>query len=276
MLANETRLTHMGLRGRLLLLVVLPAIPALLLAFYTNLQVRKLRTAKVEKDAMKVVQLAAASQNGLVEATRQHLAGLSRFPEARGTNIAAFNTFFERLNRVYTNYADFGLIEKNGDLVASSFGRKGPTNLVDRPHLQRVLQTRDLAIGEYHAGDGTNKASLPVGYPILDERGKVARVVYAALDLTVLNKSIVVSELPEGGVIQILDRSGHVLGRYPEPEEWVGKSVADSPVFTNILAKEEGSLEMAGPDGTPMLYAFSSIRNGHQANLFVNVGMLLK
>jgi hypothetical protein len=31
----------------------------------------------------------------------------------------------------------------------------------------------------------------------------VARVVYATLDLTVLNKSIVMSGLPDGSVIQI-------------------------------------------------------------------------
>src|SRR5437867_7991128 len=103
---NETRLTRMGLRSRLLLLVLLPAIPALLLALSTNLQLRKLGIAKVEKDAMKVVQLAAASQNGLVEATRQHLAGLSRFPEARGTNVASFTKFFAAIAKVYTNYSD--------------------------------------------------------------------------------------------------------------------------------------------------------------------------
>lgn len=263
----------MGLRARLLLLVLLPAIPALLLALYTNLQLRRLSAARVENDAMKMVQLAATGQEGLVEATRQHLAGLSRFPEAHGSNITAFTTFFGRLTKVYTNYTDFGLIEKNGDLVACSFSRKDPTNLADQPHLQRVLQTRDLAIGEYQAGDGTNGPSLPFGYPILDERGKLARVVYAALDLTVLNKSIVASGLPKGGVIQILDRSGHVLGSYPEPEKWVGKSVFDSPLFTTILAKEEGSVEMSGPDGMPMLYAFNSIRNGQQANLLINVGI---
>ena len=263
----------MGLRTRLLLLVLLPAIPALLLALYTNLELRKLGIAKVENDAMKMVHLAAASQNGLVEATRQHLVMLSRFQEARGTNIAAFTTFFERLNKLYASYSDFGLIETNGDLVACSFSRKDPVNLSDRPHLRRVLRIRDLAIGEYQAGEGTNKPSLLFGYPILDERKKVVRVVYAALDLTALNKSIVMSELPEGGFIQILDRSGHVLGRYPEPAEWVGKSVFDSPVFTTIRAKEEGSVEMAGLDGVPMLYAFSSIRNGQQANLFVNVGI---
>jgi signal transduction histidine kinase len=263
----------MGLRARLLLLVLLPAIPALLLALHTNLQLQRLGIARVEKDAMKVVQLAAASQNGLVEATRQHLAGLARFPEARGNDVAAFNSFFARITRIYTEYTDFGLVETNGDLVACSFGRKDPANLAGRPHLQRVLQIRDLAIGEYLAGEGTNRPSLPFGYPILDQKGKVARVLYAALDLTAINKSIVVSELPKGGVIQILDRSGHVLGRYPEPEKWVGQSVLGSPLFTTILAKEEGSVEITGRDGLPMLYAFSSIRNGQQANLFVNVGI---
>jgi len=262
----------MALRARLLLLVLLPAIPALLLALYTNLQLRRLSAAKVENDAMKVVQLAAASQVGLVEATRQHLAGLSRFPEARGNNIAAFNAFFGGMPKFYTNYVDFGLIETNGDLIACSFVRTS-VNLADRPHLQRVLKTRDLAIGEYQPGDGTNKPSLPFGYPILDEKGRLARVVYAALDLAVLNKSIVMSELPEGGLIQILDRSGHVLGCYPEPEKWVGKSVFDTPVFKSILAKEEGSVEMTGPEGMPMLYAFSNIRNNQDASLFVNVGV---
>ncbi|HEU0038824.1 MAG TPA: ATP-binding protein [Verrucomicrobiae bacterium] len=222
---------------------------------------------------MRMVHLAAAGQDGLVEATRQHLAMLSRFPEARGTNITAFASFFGRFNKFYTNYSDFGLIETNGDLVACSFSRKDPVNLSDRPHLRRVLRTRDLAIGEYQPGDGTNKPSLPFGYPILDEKGNLARVVYAALDLTVLNKSIVVSELPAGGVIQILDRSGHVLGCYPEAEKWASKSVFGSPLFTTILAREEGSVEMAGVDGVPMLYAFTNIRNGQQANLFVNVGV---
>src|SRR5215510_15077412 len=136
----------MGLRPRLLLLVLLPGIPAMLLALYTNFQLRRLGVTRVEKDAMKVVQLAAASQIGLVEATRQHLAGLSRFPEARGTNVTSFTTFFTAITKVYTNYTDFGLIEKNGDLVACSFGRKDPANLADRPHLQRVLHLRDLAI----------------------------------------------------------------------------------------------------------------------------------
>src|SRR5881394_618342 len=133
----------MGLRARLLVLV--PTIPALLLALYTNLELRRLGVARAEKDAMKVVQLAAADANGLIGATRQHLVGLSRFPQARSNDLPAFDVFFAGMAKIYPDYTDFGLIETNGDLVSCSFGRVGPTNLADRPHVQRVIRTRDLA-----------------------------------------------------------------------------------------------------------------------------------
>jgi len=85
------RAFDMGLRARLLLLVLLPVIPALVLALYTNLEERRFGAFGVEKDAIRVVQLAAANQLALIEATRQHLAALSRFPQARHNDLAAFD-----------------------------------------------------------------------------------------------------------------------------------------------------------------------------------------
>ena len=61
----------MGLRGRLLLLVFLPAIPGLFLAIYASLGQRQIGRARVEKDAVRVVQLAAAQQT----VTKRVLAG---------------------------------------------------------------------------------------------------------------------------------------------------------------------------------------------------------
>ncbi len=57
----------MGLRARLLLLALVPTVPALLLALYTNLELRRLGAARVEKDAMKVVQLTAARSKHRME-----------------------------------------------------------------------------------------------------------------------------------------------------------------------------------------------------------------
>src|SRR5204863_8472454 len=103
---------------------------------------------RIEKDAMRVAQLAAENQSGLIVATRQHLVGLSHFPQTRENNLVVFDVFFAGMLAVYTDYTDFGLIETNGDLIACSFGRKEKTNLADRAHFQRVLKSRDLAIGD--------------------------------------------------------------------------------------------------------------------------------
>src|SRR5882672_338929 len=107
----------MGLRTRLVLLVLLPVIPAFILAVYTNFEERQSGRSRVERDAVRVAQLAAANQFALIESTREHLIALSRFPQARGNAVPAFQGFFASMTRIYTNYVDFGLIETNGDLV---------------------------------------------------------------------------------------------------------------------------------------------------------------
>src|SRR2546428_405375 len=263
----------MGLRARLLLLILVSVIPALVLALYTNLEQRRFGMFRVEKDAIRVVQLAAANQLGLIEATRQHLGALARLPPTRGTNLAVFDAFFANMPKIYTDYNDFGLIETNGNLVASAFGRTGLTNLAAHAHFQRVLYTKDFTIGSYQAGDGTRKPSLLFGHPVFDESGRLARILYAAMDLAVLNGVTAKTKLPEGGVVTIFDREGYVLGCHPEPEKWVGKAFPGSPLVRTILSRKEGTIETPGLDGVPRLNAFTAIRNGQDANLFVSVGV---
>lgn len=257
----------------MLLLVLLPVIPALVLALYTGLEQRRFGIFKVEKDAIRLVHLAAADQVALIEATREHLAALSRFPQARGTNIASFDAFFATMPKVYTNYTDFGLVEKNGDLVSSSFGRTGATNLADRVHIQTVVKTKDFGVGVYQAGDAIRPPGLLFGHPIFDERGRLMRIVYAALGLAVLNSAAAKAELPPGGVIHVFDRNGNVLATHPEPDRWLGHAAAGSPVMTALLKSTEGTAEISGLDGVSRLYAFLPIRNGPEAGLFLSVGI---
>ena len=62
----------MGLRTRLLWLVLLASIPAWLLALYSNFEHERAGMARAERDVLKRALLVAAHENGLVEATRQH------------------------------------------------------------------------------------------------------------------------------------------------------------------------------------------------------------
>jgi len=263
----------MGLRARLLLLVLLPTIPGLLLALYTNLEQRRFATAKVGKDALKLVQVVAAGQNGLIETTRGHLIGLSKYPQAYGSDFSSFEKFFDTMCKVYPDYTDFGIIETNGALISCSVGRKGQTNLAGHLYFQRVLKTRELAVGEYQPPDGQCKVGLPIGYPLRDDKGRLVRVVYATLDLAALSQALAKSQLPEGGVAEVFDSTGHLLARYPDHQEWAGKALVNSPLFMTIARKGEGIAEIEGLRGAAKLHAFTAIRSGANPNFYVSVGI---
>jgi len=263
----------MGLRARLLLLVLLPTIPALLLALYTNIEQRRFGKAKVGKEAIKVGQIVAAGQNGLIETTRGHFVALSKFPEARGRDSSTFERFFSRMCAIYSDYTDFGVIETNGSLISCSHGLKGQTNLANQLHFQRVIKTQRLAVGEFHPADNVSKPSLAIGFPLLDESGHMLRVIYGSLGLAAIDRVLAQATLPEGGVAEVFDTTGHLIARSPRAKEFVGKSSADSPLFAAISSKGEGIVEMTGLDGTSRLYAFTTLRSGPEADLFVTVGI---
>lgn len=262
----------MGLRARLLILVLLSTVPPLLLALYANIELRRLQAARVQQDAQRAVQLAVASEQTLLQETRQHLSGLARFPQARGNDIAAFDAFFAGMARLYTDYIDFGLIETNGDLVSCSLGRQS-TNLASCPYFRRTLQSHGFSVGDYQGGEVTIRPSLPFGFPVLNEKGQIIRVLYAALDLKVMSGLLAKVQLPPGGVAEVFDASGDVLARSQEAEQWVGKPLGGAPLFLKVSSAADSTAEMRGLDGVARLYAFGRTGSGPEANLYVAVGV---
>jgi len=134
-----------------------------------------------------------------------------------------------------------------------------------------VLESRDLVIGDYIVGRVTGKATLGLGYPVLDEAGEVRAVLYAGLDLDRLNKIAAKTRLPTGTTLTVIDRKGTILVRFPDPEKWVGKSMPETPLFQTILHQGEGTAELPGMDGVPRLYGFT--RLGKTGDAYVSVGI---
>lgn len=265
----------MGLRGRLLWLVLLPAIPALLLAIYTNFKERQRGRTRVAQDAIRLAQLAAVNYSGMLEATRQHLAALAGFEEARKTNLAVFDSFFEGMRKAYPDYVDLGLIETNGDLVACSFRDRRPTNLASRAFFSRILQTREFTVGSFHPGDTKTAANLVCAYPVSDTEGHMVRILYAALDLAVLRRTAARSEIPPGAVLHLLDRVGMILTQRPAWEEGVGRPYPDPALLPVAHSRREGTAETRARRDDVRLTAFTSVGQGPGTNLTVCVGMPL-
>lgn len=160
----------------------------------------------------------------------------------------------------------------DGNVFCSGIPLIGPINIADRLYFQRAVSLRSLALGEYQIGRLTGKATVNLGYPVLDEQEMVQAVVFVALDLAWFNQLAAGFHLPTGAVLTVIDRNGAVLAHYPDAELWVGQALGGAPIIETVLQRREGTTTTRGIDSVPRLYGFTPL-GGSTSDTYVSIGL---
>jgi signal transduction histidine kinase len=266
-------LRPVGLRLRLLALVLLALGPALGLAVHTYLVQRDEERARVRENAVRIVRVSALAQARLVEGTRQLLQVLATIPAVREFDRPGCSAFLAALLPGYPAYANLGVAAPDGMLVCSAVPPPGRTNVASRIYFRRAVETRRFAVGGYQVGWVTGEPTLNAARPLLDEQGSIRGVLFAAMRQRWLNDAARDARLPEGTTLTVADASGVILARYPHPERYVGRSVAASSLFRTVVERREGTGEAAGIDGITRLYAFTTLAADGIPYAYVGIGM---
>ncbi len=124
-------------------------------------------------------------------------------------------------------------------MFASAPAAKGPVNIADRFFFQKAVETRNFVVGEPVLGRISQKYSLNLSYPILDDTGQLQGVLTAGVDLSWLGNLLAKSGLPPSTAVVLTDATGKVLFRYPEPLKYIGKMIPDFFIKA-INASDEG------------------------------------
>lgn len=248
-----------SLRTRLMLLVLVAVVPVLWLILYTASAQRRSAAIETQYNLLRLAKFAAANQEQAHEGARQLLIALSQIPEVRNATVEECNQLLTDLLQRYRAYLGFGVLDAKGNRICGAPAVNQPINAGDRAYFRLARDTRDFAIGEYQIGRATKKASINFGYPVLDEAGQVKAVVFAALDLSWLNKMAAKAQLPEGSTLTVVDRKDTILVRYPEPHNWIGKPLPITKIIQLVLKQPEGMTEAQGLDGVERLYAFTAV-----------------
>ncbi len=262
-----------SLRSRLLLLVLVALIPAFGLFVFSASDNRQHESIAVQQNALYLARLTAGEQQQLILSTRQLLTALAHLREVQGQDHSVCSRLLGELLPQYPLYSNLGVADARGDVYCSGVPFTPPVNLADRPWFQRAVSARDFVVGEYQIGRITGKPSILFGYPLLDSKGAVLAVVYAGVDLDRLNQTALQNRLPSNAVMNLIDRNGTLLMRYPDPGDRVGKTMPESDVVQAVLAQGEGTGEMRGVDGVERLYAFSPVGGtDREKTFFVAIG----
>ena len=247
-----------AIRTRLLLIVVLAVLPSIILTVVNSSEARRTAVKNVRDDLQNLTLILTEEEKNVFEDENRFLASLSSFPEIRSGDATACSQRLAAILEANPNHLNLGVIDKNGLVFCSGIPSANPVDASDRPYFQHALENKVFSVGEYQIGRITGKASINFGQPIFDDRGNVARVVFAAMDLSYLNRMIQETLLPEGATVTMLDRNGVILSRYPENGELAGKTIQNEAIFEAILEQNgNGSLASAGLDGTPRLFVFN-------------------
>ncbi len=261
------------LDAKLLLLVLLPVVPALALVFYADFEKRNLGAAQVRQDAVQAAELGAVGQEALIEGIRHLQASLAQLPQYRGTNRAIYNMHFVNLLKLYPYYLNYGLLETNGTFYTSAIPYQKEVSLADQTFFQQALKTRRFAVGDYQVEPGTGKPCLNFGYPLEDAMGNVVRVLVASLNLEALNRGVSRVVLPPEANLVVLDRNGRVLAGSPTPPklgEGYGLEIAE---LEAMREQGRGTLERKNAEGKRTLYAFAPAGAGSAEGTYVVVGI---
>jgi len=264
-----------SLRVRLLLLVLVTALPGVGLILHEGFEQLELATDVSEQRALDHAREISREHERLIQSGHHLLQALTEITSVRAHDGESCNRLFSKMVKAQPAFTNLGAAKPNGDVFCSAIALTQPANFADRPYFQQALRTRDLAVSGYLVGRISGKPNITISYPALDDSGVVQAVVIAGLSLDWFNKFVAELRLPQGSAATLTDHNGMILAQHPDPEKWIGKLAADTPVFKAILSHQgEGVMEAAGLDGARRLYGFTKLSGlGPGRNIYVSVGI---
>jgi diguanylate cyclase (GGDEF)-like protein/PAS domain S-box-containing protein len=246
----------------------------MVLILYLIVEQRQAILRETEESAQRLVRLAAAQHEAIVEGAEQLLTGLGRLSAVHRGDATACHAFLAELLPQYPRYANLGVLHRDGRLLCSALPFAGQVDASRSNYFRRALETRQFAIGDYQVDHITRRPALYFGYPVSDSRGTVQAVVFGALKLSWLDDIVQETLLPPGSLLVVFDQRGTILARKPKDPALIGHTIPESVVATLSNEQGRGAARATGVDGVERLYVFGALRTPAKAGrLYVSVGL---
>lgn len=256
---------------RLLLLVLLAAVPVFAVEAFYELEGREQRRTEAGLEVQRMADLVAGQLDRMIEGAETVLVTIGHFPSVRERDPETCNDTLIRLAARFPNLDTVGVAGPDGAVVCNSVPRSPPLNLADRPYFQRAVQTRALTVSELLAGQLSGRKLLALAQPTLDERGAVETVLIFTFEPKTISEMLDRVPLPQDAIIGVLDSHGRRVARVPYVPEEIGTPLSDPGLYERLSGPASGHLVGRGDDGVVRFYGFA--RSAKATDLIAYVGL---
>ena len=243
----------LGLRGRLLLVIVLALLPAFGLLLWIRVDNARAQSGTTEQRVTARAQMIAEGQASRDQAAEQLLTALTRHASLRNPSAPACTAYLrEVMDAGISAYINLGVVTPDGVITCGSDPNLG-LRVADRQFFARAMETHGFTIGELIKGRRTGRMLLNYALPVFDG-ATVTGIATASLNVEWMQASLGRITSADGTGLALLDRTGAVIAKQPATS-WLGDRI-DPVVLQQIQESNVTHTVRPGPDGQERHYAY--------------------
>ena len=248
--------SRLSIRSQLLVLVLGLTVPAT--AFFAWHFAATYREATAAAD-VKLNILAAnvtSSLEDMLEDNEQVLGRLAERPLVKALDPRHCDPILGLYIEARPEYSTLAVRDAKGNIVCTRLSNPPPANSVrEAPWFKSALRW-----GRFTVSDASERAVPPgwvsiSAFPIRDGGSAVSGFVFFSIDLISLNRHLF-QAMPQGAVIEVVDRNGRFLLRSTEASQWIGRNA--SRLF-GVGAEAPAYFAEEGVDHVRRLYASATV-----------------
>jgi diguanylate cyclase (GGDEF)-like protein len=268
---------HIGLRGKLLALIMITFLPAITLSGYNALRQLNAQEAASIAQLMQTARLIKMSERYALNEATEFLQALASTPALMGgepRNVGECKNMLDRIAAHFHTYLGFGVAASDGAVFCASSRGNLPDSVAERAFFQDALARRRVAFGPYEYDSRTRRQQLFLGAPVDPMPGKGARVVFAVLDLSQMQNMPLAAQLTPDSVVKLFDQSGLVLERMPDLMGVSGSRMPAMPLLARVRTLAGDAVVYAeSTDRVARLYATTVIHQIPSQTVYLAVGL---
>jgi signal transduction histidine kinase/ActR/RegA family two-component response regulator len=205
--------------------------------------------------------LIAGNAANILERNRDRLARIARRPAIRAMDAAKCDYLLNDFRDIFPEFANLATIDLAGLAPCSGVPQPGgkPVSVAQTEWFKRAMAEQRFVVGKPFIGPITGRLVSVLVHPVRDDDDKLLGFLGLPLDLERFSMNIAAETLPAGTRYGLMTADGTLIWRNVDPDNLIGKNVADYPAPRQGMALKDGQFEMAGTDGETRYNAVASV-----------------
>jgi signal transduction histidine kinase len=266
---------RLGLRGRILLLVLVALAPPTAVAVIVALEERSEARKHAQTDVLDLTRMAAADAEAAVRSTAGFLAAVANDLAAR-PGVEHCERLLGLVPKATDWYRLVGVARPNGTVYCGTTTRgfvrpMKPLDVSRAAWFRQAQREPGFVLGEFGTGPLSGRDALIGSHRVSRGPGRRPGVIFAAVDVRQLTHTLGFRDSPRGTTFMILDHRGTVVARHP-PHGPVGRRLPDRPLVETVLERRQGTAEVRGLDGVRRIYGFAPVGGDAGGRLLLTAG----